>query len=778
MKQAKTKKPIKASIDKKKKPGENSQNKKEKKLRILILEDNLADAELMERQLKKDGINFTAQRVDSRSAFLKALKAFEPDLILADFNLPKFNALQALALRNASSLLIPFIIVTGSISEEVAVECMKRGADDYLLKDRLVRLGEAVRHALEIRQLQAEKIIAEEAMQAAAARWRITFDAIKDEITLLATDRTILQANRAFADLVKKPFREIIGKKCYELIHPERRPDSQCPFAKVLKSKHRESGELAFADRMFEVIVDPITDDAGAVSGTVHIITDVTERKRNERALHEMNEIFRLFFKHNPIYVFIKDENIRPVYLSENYEKMLGRPLEKILGKNMDELFPSELFRTMVEDDKEILRDGKPREFIEEFNGRTYSTLKFPIFIEGKSKYLAGYTIDVTERKQAENALKESEDRYRDLVENSQELIFTHDLEGKILQINKIATQLTDFSMEELLSMNVTDLLQPEVRHLYNDYLTEIKTSGQAHGRLRVRTAHGEGRYWEYHNTLRTKGVAVPIVRGLAHDITERERAEKLVQASLSEKEVLLKEIHHRVKNNLQIISGLLTLQAAQIDDERLQRIVKESQNRIWTMALIHQTLYQSGNLVDIDMADYIRALSGNLLSSYAQAAMTPTVSFGLLPLRLAIDKAIPLALVINELLTNALKHAFPDGRPGEIRIGLQECRGTAPGRDRSRPVPTDLARVQTNNTGTARRAPTDENHAPTYELTVVDNGIGLPAGFDPKNQKSLGLQLVAMLAKQLDGSLAIESSGGTSVRIIFSNDENSKKQS
>ena len=179
--------------------------------------------------------------------------------------------------------------------------------------------------------------------------------------------------------------------------------------------------------------------------------------------------------------------------------------------------------------------------------------------------------------------------------------------------------------------------------------------------------------------------------------------------------------------------------------------MIKESQSRIWTMALIHQTLYQSGNLADIDMADYIRSLTGNLLSSHAQVAMPPTITFDLLPLRLVIDKAIPLALIINELVTNAMKHAFPDGRPGEIRISLQERRGTSPCRD-------------------TRCAPTDQDRrAPAYELTVADNGIGLPAGFDPKNQKSLGLQLVTMLTKQLDGTLAIESSGGTSVRITFS---------
>jgi PAS domain S-box-containing protein len=353
-----------------------------------------------------------------------------------------------------------------------------------------------------------------------------------------------------------------------------------------------------------------------------------------------MNEIFRLFLQHNPIYVFIKDEDIRPIHLSKNYEKMLGRPLQEILGKSMDELFPFELSRAMIEDDKKILREGIPHEFIEELGDRTYSTLKFPIFIEGKAKYLAGYTTDITESKQAQDQLK----------------------------------------------------------------------------------------------------------------------------ASLREKEILLKEIHHRVKNNLQVISGLLTLQAAQIDDERLLRVIKESQSRIWTMALIHQTLYQSGNLAGIDMGDYIRQLSSNLLSSHAQVAMPPTLHFDLIPLQLAIDKAIPLALIVNELLINAVKHAFSDGRTGDIRIVLRECR------DKSRRVPIEDIEITPKEGMTLP--------AYTHQLSIADNGIGLPQGFNAANQKSLGLQLVAMLAKQIEGKLRIESGHGTSVRIIFTVDEANKKHS
>ena len=142
---------------------------------------------------------------------------------------------------------------------------------------------------------------------------------------------------------------------------------------------------------------------------------------------------------------------------------------------------------------------------------------------------------DISERKLAESqreaalkTLRESEDRYRDLIENSQDLIYTHDLEGKLLSVNEAAVRLTGYPLKDLLGMNMADLLVPEVRHLFKGYMTEIQATGWARGTMRIRTASGEPRYLEYYNTLRTKGVAVPVVRGLGHDITERERAEKI----------------------------------------------------------------------------------------------------------------------------------------------------------------------------------------------------------------------------------------------------------
>ncbi|HEX7501938.1 MAG TPA: PAS domain S-box protein, partial [Acidobacteriota bacterium] len=688
-----------------------------------------------------------------------ALKNFLPDVILSDFRLPKFDAIQALAICKKNAPLIPFIIVTGSISEETAVECMKQGADDYLLKDRLARLGEAVRHSLDKRLLLEEKTRTEATLQDNEKLNRTFIDASTDMAFLKDDKFRHLLVNRELCRFYGKPDKEIIGMTDFQLMGKKaaarcRRSDRQALFGNRVHVSEESAGGLTFETRKFPV---RLTDGRMGVGG---YIRNISERKRSEDALRESEERYRDLVENSQNLICTHDLQGKLLSVNQAAARLTGYSTKDLLRMNMEELLVPKARRLFKAYLTEILEKGHSRGimWIQTASGETrYWEYDNTLRSKGVSvPVVRGLAHDITERIQAEKqkeaaltALRESEDRYRDLVENSQELIYTHDLEGKLLSFNKMTAQLSGYPVKNLLGMKITTLLIPEVRQLFDAYLTEIKTSGRAHGHMRIRTAGGENRYWEYDNTLRTKGVPFPIVRGLAHDITERERAEKSIQASLAEKEILLKEIHHRVKNNLQVISGLLTLQGAQINDERLQRLIKESQSRIWTMALIHQTLYQSGNLAAIDMAEYIRTLCGNLLSSYAQVAMPPTIRFDLFPVQLVIDKAIPLALVVNELVTNSLKHAFPDGRPGEIRITLRK-----------------------------NKEPRTSPPVAAYDLIVADDGVGLPSGFDPAAQKSLGLQLVSMLAKQLGGTLAIESDGGTSVTITFGDNEKIDKQS
>jgi two-component sensor histidine kinase/putative methionine-R-sulfoxide reductase with GAF domain len=214
-------------------------------------------------------------------------------------------------------------------------------------------------------------------------------------------------------------------------------------------------------------------------------------------------------------------------------------------------------------------------------------------------------------------------------------------------------------------------------------------------------------------------------------DITQRKRVEEQIKTSLQEKEVLLKEIHHRVKNNLQVISSLLHLQANYVKDAQAIDMLRESRDRVRSMALVHEKLYRSKDLARVDLAEYTRNLASHLFRSYETTGRRVQMNIDVGDVDLGIDAAIPCGLIVNELVSNALKHAFPAGRGGEVYIGLALADGQ-------------------------------------YTLVVRDNGTGFPPGLDFSNTDSLGLQLVGMFVRQLNGAIEMAEAEGTTFRIQF----------
>jgi len=220
------------------------------------------------------------------------------------------------------------------------------------------------------------------------------------------------------------------------------------------------------------------------------------------------------------------------------------------------------------------------------------------------------------------------------------------------------------------------------------------------------------------------------LIRSIRYAI-ERKNAEELIKKSLEEKKVLIKEIHHRVKNNLMVISGLLNLQSQYIHDQNDLEFFKESQARAKSMALIHEHLYQSDNVMSIDFGEYIVKLSNDLFHTYNCDASHVKFDINVENIMVDVDTAIPLGLIVNELISNSLKQGFPDGRSGEIKIKFH-------------------------------------HYHDKLQLIVKDNGIGLSGKLDYKNTDSLGLQLVNLLTGQIDGELEVNMNGGTEFIISF----------
>ncbi|MBI5569382.1 MAG: PAS domain S-box protein [Desulfomonile tiedjei] len=400
-----------------------------------------------------------------------------------------------------------------------------------------------------------------------------------------------------------------------------------------------------------------------------------------------------------------------------------------------------------------------------------------PIPWEGKSAVLATYR-DVSDRENALQALRESEKRYRTLFDQAVDAIILENETGRIVDVNRAACLLTGYSDKELLAMKAADLWPQDDRR-FSIYAREDRAldapfesiaqcneggtrpveitiaplvAGERKSVFYIvrditERKRAEEELLQAHAQLerRVHERTIELERlneRLLVEIAERKRAEEQIKASLAEKEVLLQEIHHRVKNNLQIVSSLLALQGRKIEDEKVAAALNDSQIRIRSMALIHEQLYESRDLARIDFAAYLDKLSGALLRSYAAEAGSVTLKIESDPVLLGIETAIPCGLIVSELVSNCLKHAFPRGRRGEIRIELR-CSG--------------------------------ENQ---YTLVVSDNGQGFPKGLDYRKSKSLGLRLITNLAEsQLRADLEIRGDHGTEVRIVFEDKQLPAKQ-
>ncbi|MPM38942.1 putative sensor histidine kinase pdtaS [bioreactor metagenome] len=243
--------------------------------------------------------------------------------------------------------------------------------------------------------------------------------------------------------------------------------------------------------------------------------------------------------------------------------------------------------------------------------------------------------------------------------------------------------------------------------------------------------------------------------QGVVIDITERKLAEEALSRA---DQIRKKEINHRIKNNLQIVSSLLDLQAEKFSDKQVTEAFKESENRIVSMSLIHEELYESGNLDFLDFSSYIRKLTTDLCRSYSTESLSIVVNLNVNTVFLGVDTAVSLGIIINELFTNSIKYAFPQGKGGEIKVELlKEKTSEVTGEKEisgKKPILKDPGEIQ----GVYEQ----------FTLVFADNGRGMPEELDIKNPKSLGLQLVNALVSQIEGSLELRREKGTEFRIKF----------
>jgi len=368
--------------------------------------------------------------------------------------------------------------------------------------------------------------------------------------------------------------------------------------------------------------------------------------------------------------------------------------------------------------------------------GEMYSIAERTAQIESLNEGLEAHVASRTAELVAANReLRQSEERFRQIAENIREVFWiTEPPNNRLIYISPAYEEVWGRTCNSLpaVSQMWRDTVHPDDQAHVFATAERVQAGGDCDLEYRIVRPNGEIR-WVRDRAFPVLNDSGEVYRiaGIMDDVTESKQAIEQIKDSLHEKEVLLKEIHHRVKNNMQVITSLLSLQAKTIGDTKALAVFEDSQNRVKSMALIHETLYQSKDLSRINFAEYLQKLVAHVSRSYRIRPNAVRINLHVNDVTLPIDTAVPCGLIINELASNALKYAFPADTKGEINI--------------------TFGRVDDQ-----------------YTLCVSDTGVGLPPDFDPEQGKSLGMKLVRMLTSQLNGEMECRNGVGTTFQITF----------
>jgi PAS domain S-box-containing protein len=573
-------------------------------------------------------------------------------------------------------------------------------------------------------------------------------------LSLIDPDGTIVRVNRTELDLLGYSKSEYLGRNIAEFRADVTAGQDFLQRLTEQSSLKDQAMELRCKDgSLRQVLIDAsvrVMDDGNK---RVRCFTrDITAHARTDAKLQayirEVND-FRAALDEHAI-VAITDPRGRITYVNDKFCAISKYTREELLGQDHRLINSGHHSKDFMRGLWTTIRSGKV------WKGEIKNRAKDGSFYwvdttivpflnsDGKPLQYVAIRADLTARKEAQLAVERISERLRVATQCSGVGVWDWDLQSNQL--------LWDDNMFHLYGIN-RDVL-PDFRSVWESCLhpddferarQELNDALAGHGdfntSFRVRWPDGSVHHIRAHGLAQYDGAACPHrMIGTNWDITEHRMAEEKVVASLHEKEILLKEIHHRVKNNMQVISSLLNLQSARITDSRALSAFRESQHRVKSMALLHEKLYQSEDLARINFAEYLGNLLDYLFSAFGHGAAKIERHVEVRDVRLNLDTAIPCGLIVNELASNALKYAFHGRTQGEMFLLM------------------------------------NRGQAGEFHLWFRDNGTGLPAGFDWRATNSLGLQLVNMLTHQLDGTIDCRQEAGTEFHITFKERINSSQ--
>ncbi|MDX2271834.1 MAG: PAS domain S-box protein [Cyanobacteriota bacterium] len=596
------------------------------------------------------------------------------------------------------------------------------------------------------------------------------FEQTDHAFLVLNLDNTIDDLNPAFAQLLGYSPSHLVGKPIQDILHSDDLVsllseqanclDNQAlSFFQARRFFNWEHRVVNLCSKIiFLTANDPDFFEAGHASAVYKLgsqhqaqskkigyliqVCDIDHEQQIKQLKQDQEERFRQTFELAPIAKAIT--NLSGSYLQINaaFTQTLGYRIEDLAGKQITDItHPDDVVATLERgykllDDPHSLCEELEKRYLHKDGSVIHAILRITLVRDSRQKpaYFMSQILDISRRKRAEDALLASEARFRAIYEQSALGISLADPQGHYLRTNPAFQKMVGYSEEELSTKTFIELTDAKDISQDLQLHSQLLSGKLEHYQIEKQYVCKSGQLLWVRlivSALKDPQGRLQCTIAISEDISLQKQQQVDLELALHEKVVLLREIHHRVKNNLQIISSLLRLQSDSIKNPKYLKVFRDAISRVQAMSLVHEKLYQSKDLGQIKLLDYLETLLTNLLQSYGVYPDIIHFTIDVGDIFLSIDNCIICGLIINELVTNSLKHAFPRSRHGAISVQFRQ----------------------------------DQSF--TF-LTVADNGLGIPDHLDLKTTESLGLQLVAALTDQLEAKIEIDSSGGTKFSITF----------
>lgn len=754
---------------------------------ILLIVDKDSDRQHCRKLINESGTPETRfLEATTGKAGLESYDGDSVDCILLDLHLPDMMGLEFVKQfhERFGENVCSIIMLTRQGSEEMAVKALKAGAHDYLSKNGLTSetLSRSIDNAsdkvslhkrLEKQQIdlktknnllhamkgQLEQLVEERTTNLIETNERLLIE-IEERRKAEAQVRESARFNRMIMDTAPAFIAYVDEDDCYRFTNQQYQRIFRCQEEDILGiSVSDHLGQVFEIERKFALLGKPqdfehshVTDEGdqeryhilltphrgayGELVGYFIVGMDVTEKKAADEAL--MTQAQLIDHSLNAIISTTEDGIIRTWNVGAerifklSYDEAIGQHISFIFMADEQEVFEERILRPLKEEEQMeadlVLLNGE--------NDAVQVHALFSLLkdINGKNQGVVGYYLDNSSKLKTERSLKETEAKFSALFRDAATGIIISDLEGKIADYNAACERILNLKKSEAVGKTIQEFYQPGEDDEEAAFMTQCESGDRTSYQIDRQLKTADGRMiWGRITTSMILGEDDKnqfIVRML-EDITQQKENTEFIEKSLEEKQVLLREVHHRVKNNLQVIQSLLRMQGRESKGSSFEPLLRESQNRIRSIALIHEQLYRQDDFAEIDFADYLNLLLRQVFRTFEMGTTRISSRIEFRDVYLSLTKAIPCALIINELVTNSIKYAFKDKDAGIISISAEKKEGL-------------------------------------LTLTIHDDGIGFCDEIDIDASETLGLKIVRTLTRQIGGTMDICGKDGAKFKLTF----------